>query len=310
MSGIDDFLKEAEQEALKAPKSVRDVQLERIRGMWETYKGDDRIISSHELMELMENEPAVPKVSSPWPKLDELTGGLRYGQLVVLTAQEKTGKTTFALQMIQTVREPTCFLFEQNPKEIIRQMKERGQEVPYFLTPAINVENTWAWIEKRAMEAMVKRGSRVFVIDNVDWLQKEYGYNQRTDEVMRDLLLKIKSFCKLWDVIVILVAHVVKVPFEQIPQPDNIKDTGAFKQIADTVLILWRKTVQEKVDGTKTKAAMRTSDTLLWVAENRAVGKTGYIQLGFDGKTFSEKVWDVSLESADNFNNMDYAPKL
>lgn len=300
---IDDFLTKAEEEAKTQPKTEREVQLGRIKAMWETYKGDDRIVTSEEMMETMEHEPPVEKLKTQWGKLDALTEGFRYGQLVIVTAQEKTGKTTFALQMMETIENPTCFLFEQSPKEIIRQMKEREQVVPHFLTPAVNMENSWGWVENRAMEAMVKYGSRVFVIDNIDWLQKEYGYNQRTDEVMKDILLKIKGFCNQWEVTVFLVAHVTKMPFEQIPQPDNIKDTGAFKQIADVVLILWRKTNQEKVDGTKTKAAFRTSDTLLWVAENRAVGKTGYVQLGFDGKRFAEKVWDSNLETSGDFEN-------
>ena len=152
------------------------------------------------------------------------------------------------------------------------------------------------------MESMVKYGSRVFVIDNVDWLEKEYGYNQRTDEVMRDLLLKIKNFCKQWEVIIFLIAHVKKVPMDVIPQPDDIKDTSAFKQIADLVLILWRKTKEEKVDGTKTKAPYRTNETLLWVAENRQTGKTGYVQFIFDGKNFLEKVWDEGIQANENFN--------
>ncbi len=295
---VEDFLKKAEEEAKALPQNDREVQLNRIRGMWENYKGEDRIVTSHELVELMENEKEVESLKTQWSGLDKLTGGFRYGQLVIVSAQEKSGKTTFMLQLIGDLREqePTCFMFEQDPRELIRQMKERGQQIPYFLTPMMNVDNKWDWIENRALEAMVKRGSRVFVIDNVDWLQKEYGYNQRTDEVMRDLLLKLKTFCKQWGVIIFLVAHVKKIPFQQIPQPDDIKDTAAFKQIADTVLILWRKTTEEKVQGTKSKAAVRTNDTLLWVAENRATGKTGYVQMTFDGKTFQEKTWDVVLE--------------
>lgn len=293
----DEFLKDA-------PPEDRSARVERIRGLWEKYQGEDDVVSFKELEEEMKNEPPAVKVMTRFEDLNKLVDGFRYEQLVVLSAQEKTGKTSFAIDLIDSMKDqnPCYFLFEQSAREIIRQRRERMQELPHGYAPRRNVDNRWDWIEKRMMESMVKHGSRVFVIDNVDWLQKEYGTNQRTDEVMRDLLLKVKGFCKQWEVIIFLIAHVKKVPMEQIPQPDDIKDTSAFKQIADVVLILWRKTREEKVEGTKTKAPYRTSETLLWVAENRQTGKTGYAQLIFDGKVFVEKVWDANIAASQEFN--------
>lgn len=286
------------------PPKDRDERIARIQGLWEKYSGDDDVVSFKELEIAMANEAPAIKVQTKYPSLNKLIDGFRYEQLIVLSAQEKTGKTSFAIELIDSMpdQHPCYFLFEQSAQEIIRQRLERGQEIPNGYAPKKNVDNQWSWIEARMLESMVKYGSRVFVIDNVDWLQKEYGYNQRTDEVMRDLLLKIKNFCKQWEVIIFLIAHVKKVPMQDIPQPDDIKDTSAFKQIADMVIILWRKTNEEKVTGTKTKAPQRTNETLLWVAENRQTGKTGYVQLIFDGKNFLEKIWDAGLKAGQDFN--------
>ena len=85
-------------------------------------------------------------------------------------------------------------------------------------------------------------------------------------------------------------------------QPDDIKDTGAFKQIADTVLILWRKTKEEKIEGTRAKAPYRTNETLVWVAENRRTGDTGYAQLVFKNGKYVEEVWDEVLHETDRIN--------
>ena len=296
---------EAFKDYLKdAPPEDRALRLNRIKGMWEKYSGEDNVISFKELEETMENEPQPIKIHSKYGDLNKLLDGFRYEQLIVLSAQEKTGKTSFAIELVDSMADqnPCYFLFEQSAQEIIRQRRERGQEVPHGYAPKKNVDNRWDWVEKRMMESMVKYGSRVFVIDNVDWLEKEYGYNQRTDEVMRDLLLKIKNFCKQWEVIIFLIAHVKKVPMDVIPQPDDIKDTSAFKQIADIVLILWRKTKEEKVEGTKTKAPYRTNETLLWVAENRQTGKTGYVQFVFNGRNFIESIWDGGIAATETFN--------
>lgn len=287
-----------------APPEDRDGRIARIQGLWEKYSGEDDVVSFEELKEALANEPPAVKIHTKYPGLNKLIDGFRYEQFIVLSAQEKTGKTSFAIELVDSMegQNPCYFLFEQSAQEIIRQRLERGQEIPHGYAPKKNIDNRWDWIEKRMMESMVKYGSRVFVIDNVDWLEKEYGRNQRTDEVMRDLLLKIKNFCKQWEVIIFLIAHVKKVAMEDIPQPDDIKDTSAFKQIADMVLILWRKTTDEKVTGTKTKAPQRTNETLLWVAENRQTGKTGYVQLVFNGKNFLEKEWDTNLAVAQTYN--------
>lgn len=286
------------------PPEDRAQRIERIKGLWERYSGEDDVVSFKELQEAMANEPPAVKIQTKYAGLNKLINGFRYEQFIIISAQEKTGKTSFAIELIDSMQDqhPCYFLFEQSAQEIIRQRVERGQDIPHGYAPKKNIDNQWAWLESRMMESMVKYGSRVFVIDNVDWLQKEYGYNQRTDEVMRDLLLKMKNFCKQWEVIIFLIAHVKKVAMEDIPQPDDIKDTSAFKQIADMVIILWRKTTEEKVTGTKTKAPQRTNETLLWVAENRQTGKTGYVQLMFDGKNFIEKIWDESLRISQEFN--------
>lgn len=299
-----EFLSEFEDYFKEAPPEDREQRVSRIKSMWERYKGEDDVVSFKELEETMANEPPAVKVQSKYSGLNDLIDGFRYEQLIVLSAQEKSGKTAFAIELVDSMTEQNAclFLFEQSAQEIIRQRKERGQDIPYGFAPRKNIDNRWQWIEDRMMESMVKHGSRVFVIDNIDWLEKEYGYNQRTDEVVRDLLLKMKNFCKQWEVIIFLIAHVKKVPMDVIPQPDDIKDTSAFKQIADIVLILWRKTKEEKVEGTKTKAPYRTNETLLWVAENRQTGKTGYVQFVFDGKHFLERVWDTSLQATNDFN--------
>lgn len=298
---IDDVLADLEHEVQELDSELeRGEQMSRLQEMYKNYRGSDRIVSSKELEEMMKEDDKVPTFGSGMKKLDEITGNFSYEQLVVITAQEKTGKTAFVLQLAEAMpdQHPCCFLFEQSPKELIRQMKAREQTIPYFLTPALNVENRWAWIQERALEAMVKRGSKVFFIDNVDWVGIDRQYDERTDERYTRMLQDMKNFCKQWGVVIFLVAHVTKMSFEEIPQPDKIKNTSAFKQIADTVLVLWRKTTAEKVEGTKTKAARRTNETLLWVAENRRTGKTGYVQLFFDGKKLIEKTWDMALESS------------
>lgn len=305
---LEEYIAELEREANRLPSGpTRDEQLSQIKHLYERYNGEDRIVTSQELVSMMEAEPPVHLITTEFPGLNAIIGGFSYEQLIVVSAQEKTGKTEFVLQLAESLKDqhPCYFLFEQSARELIRQRIDRGQPIPYFETPLKNTESSLKWIFEKCLEAMVKKGSRVFIIDNSDWVEKAYqNKNQRSDEVVRDMLLELKNFCKKWGIVIILVAHVRKCNMEDIPQPNDIKDTTAFKQIADTVLILWRKTKSETVEGTKTKAIVRTNETLLWVAENRRTGKTGYVQLKFDGKQLIESQWDFALAASQHANEI------
>lgn len=305
---IEEYIAELEREAQRLPAGYeRDVQLSQIKHLYERYNGEDRIVTSQELIEHMASEPPVQLVKTEFAGLNELIGGFAYEQLIIVSAQEKTGKTEFVLQLADAMKDehPCYFLFEQSARELIRQRLAREQPIPYFETPLKNTESSLKWIFEKCLEAMVKKGTRVFIIDNSDWVERTYqNKNQRSDEVIKEMLLELKNFCKKWGIIIILVAHVRKCSMDEIPQPNDIKDTTAFKQIADIVLILWRKTKSETVEGTKTKAFVRTNETLLWVAENRRTGKTGYVQLKFDGKKLVEAQWDVALASAQYTNEI------
>ena len=174
MIDIEKFLIQSDKDAEKLPENERVKLRERIKEMWSEYSGEDRIVTSFELVEMLEREDTQKKIFTGFGRADKLIGGFTYEQLVILSAQEKSGKTTFALQLVGSMKDenPCCFLFEQSPAEIIRQMKERGQVVPYFVTPLRNIDNRYEWFEARALEAMVKKNSRLFLIDNVDWLEK------------------------------------------------------------------------------------------------------------------------------------------
>lgn len=290
-------LLQLEQETAQLTDAIvrkeRLARIEHLRG----YAGDDRIVSTKELQDIIAAEPATHVIPSGLAPLDALIGGFTYEQLVVLSAQEKSGKTAFALDLVNRMAKenPTCFLFEQSPREIVRQLRDQGRPVPHFYTPLSNVESGWDWIVQRALESMVKHGSRIFVIDNFDWLEKntKKRYNT-TEEMCKDMLLTIKNFCKQYEVVVILIAHTVKMPVEQVPQANDIKGTAAFKQIADMVLLLWRVVTAEKVGTTKSKTYTKGNETLLNVAANRRTGREGFIKLIYDNGTYTADEFDTA----------------
>jgi len=264
------FLKKLEA-SLKQEQATADraEALARVAEKMEKYEGEDRIVSSHELADILEHEPPAERVLSGIAGLDAIVDGFRGGQLVILAAAKKSGKTTFSMQLTDKMAEyaPCWFPFEQGGEELVRQFKDFGKKIPFFYLPAKNDKRDQKWIEERMLEAMVKHGSRIFFIDNFDWIEKKAA--ERFDVAVGDVLMWIKAFAIKWDVTILLMAHITKLEDDVPPTSNDIRDSSRFGQMADLVLILWRKVRKETVDGTHSKVKIKTNQTLLNVAENR-----------------------------------------
>jgi archaellum biogenesis ATPase FlaH len=308
----DNYLSEANQFLDALAKEIKgsgnpdvDEQLKRIEHL-KAYHGDDRIISFADHEAEMANMPEQPKLTLSedfqFRSLSQALDGFELGELIVVSAQQKTGKSLFVMQLADGMREeaPCCFLFEMPPKKMIRQLKKNGVPVPQAWAPRDNKSNSLKWMFERMMESMVKHGSRVFIIDNFDWLEKNSSRGETNEQACGYILHEIKNFCLKWNVVIILVAHTTQMPKEQPPNSNNIKGTSAFKQIADIVIMLWRKT--EAVDfssGEKKKGSegsvihRRTNETLLTIAENRRGGEESFIDLVFTNGKLVEGTLDT-----------------
>lgn len=294
-----DFLKKLENE-LKREKATaeRTEALVRIGIKLKAYEGDDKIVSSEELSEMIDSEPEPFRIMSKINKLDAIVDGFRGGQLIILAAAKKSGKTTFSMQLTESMREhnPCWFPFEQGGEELVRQFKDKKMKIPFFYLPAKNDKKDQKWIEERMLEAIVKFDTKIFFIDNFDWIDKPRN-NDRFDIAVGDVLMWIKAFAIKWNVTILLMAHITKLEDDVPPTSNDIRDSSRFGQMADLVLILWRKVRKEKVEGTNSKVLIKTNKTLLNVAENRRNGKTGYVQLNFKDDRYTEEQWDEALES-------------
>lgn len=247
------------------------------------YDGEDKIITSKEAWDKLEEErkkPAV-RIKSKLPTLDKMLDGFREGDLVVISGITKQGKTTFCQTLTYNFaqQEIPClwFSFEMAPLEFLTKFKP---ELPHFVLPARLKTNSLEWLEKRIVEGQAKYGSKVVFIDHLHFLLDMQGLARgNTSLIIGGIMRELKKIALYRNITIVLVAHTTKIRFDNEPELSDIRDSSFIGQEADTVLMIWRK----KENG------IMTNEARLAVLANRRTGENGKVGLLLKDGYFTEQ---------------------
>lgn len=290
-----DFLNELEKDITSIGNSLEKQEKKaRLEEAMRVYSGEDKLISSIEILERIKTEPEEYTIKSGFQGLDSILGGFRRQQLIVLAAPTKSGKTSFCVEL--TIRmehtNPVWLPFEESAEELIRKFHERGDTPPLFYTPQSITGNTVEWVEKKIVEGKVKYGSELFFIDHLHFIVPLTS--DRLDTRIGQTMRNLKTIAKAHNVTIVLVAHLKKTSMIVSPTLEDLRDSSFIAQEADTVMLLWRKA------GKNNDGEMQvTNKTVLSVQANRRTGKTGNVKLVFSEGRFTEEEWkhdDVQTE--------------
>jgi len=263
------------------------------------YDGDDKMILSTDLdaeIELLESEK---RYYTGITKLDKILDGFRSNQIIVVSAPPKAGKTQFCVHLARRLPDPTMFLFEESPAEVLYKYKKKGIELPRFATHRQMFEMNIEELYRKMIEAWAKYNSKIFFIDHLHFLLdgKEVGYE------IKNVMENLKMFCKRHDFTIFLIAHIAKGHFTEPPGVEAIRDSSFIPQYADTVLMLWRQSVQTGAREHK-NVINYTNNLLVNVALNRKINfsqdyNTGLVDLSFNTQTWSYEDSDWYTEWID-----------
>lgn len=300
-SSLDEFIiaLKSEIEQVK-DQAQEEMQMTRLRDIASRYKGEDKLISSLEFVEIIKNQPEQSKIHTKFKGLDDLICGFRPGQLISISAVAKSGKTNFCMELTSNQREynPTWFPFEEGAQELVEKFIDRGETPPIFFVPAKIHSRTLKFIEKKIIEAIAKFDSKLFYIDNLDWIVDPRG--QDHERMIQFACMELKRMAVLWNVTIVLIAHVKKLmnPTDQ-PSYNDIKGSSAVYQISDTVIMMWRETKKERGE------LIITNNVNVSVQLNRKTGKTGNVKFKWVDGHYEEYDWKVRDEDLDEFDKVD-----
>src|SRR5690606_12065921 len=102
----------------------------------EAYQGDDKIITSEEIAEIVKKEGIRQPMNCGIESLNEIIGGFYEEQVIVVSARPKSGKTSLVLHLIEKMKEknPLLLALEQSSRELVEQLTEQGRQIPFFYT--------------------------------------------------------------------------------------------------------------------------------------------------------------------------------
>jgi len=216
----------------------------------------------------------VKAISTGYPDVDaKLNGGLRRGELVVLAARPKMGKTGFALNIACNAAEDysVLILSMEMPRMQLhdRNIASLGRiPLPHLLQPSTMTDQDWNNLTHAALKIermnlflddqgglrlldvrMKAKGTkRRHGLDLlvIDYLQLMEGDGDNRNAQIEGITRGLKALAKELDIGIILLSQLNRKLEERPnkrPMPSDLRDSGAIEQDADAVIFLYRDEV-------------------------------------------------------------------
>lgn len=221
---------------------------------------------------------------TPWKDVNSLLGsGWHAGDLVVLTARVKIGKTTLALNealWLAEQNQPTLFYclemgVDRLTKKVASYYRRKTDDeldaVDYAMTryqlrqmPFYFVEPDWSgslkieYVFGKIREAVKRYGIRLLVFDHLHFLCRSLQYvTTEIGQVTRAFKLLAEEL----GIVVLLVAHPKKIGSDRVLRYEDIKDSSSIPADADQIIILHRKSLTAGLDD-KDASSVKDNEVL------------------------------------------------
>lgn len=272
----------------------------RLQETMAAYDGEYKLIWSDDLLKEIQERPKKESYKTGVYLLDELTGGFREQQVITVAAHSKHGKTAFGLFLLEKFEllNPVMIPLEQSNEELIEQRVENGWSVPRFLSPkSLSARVSTDWIEERVVEGIAKYNTKLVLIDHLGYINDMDGEFKRENLAYRieKVMQNVKNIAKKWNVVVVLLVHIVKADEGKPPSLEDLKGSQSILGESDKVIMLWRK------NSLKKKIRVYENKTLVSMLANRRNGRNGNVGLSFNlatGQYEEDNSWVESMEKS------------
>jgi len=237
---------------------------------------------------------------------DAMRGGVRAGDLVIITGISGNGKTTYAqnisVNLSKNALPSLWFSYEVVVDNLYAKFKEMGvnEEELLIYVPKRNTSGNIEWIKKKICEGREKMSTKFIFIDHIDFLtpSKLSGVDQRRI-ILRDICQELKTLAIELEVVIFLVAHVKKVQGREVEMQDIAESSGIF-QIADYIFSISRIFNIQKMESRKIQ--MASSKSMVKILKNRPFGEEPVLQCFFDNNII-KPMEDELVDTVKSFSN-------
>lgn len=212
-------------------------------------------------------------------QFDEITGGFYPGELIVLSAPTKSGKTTFCQSITANMAEAgnavLWFTLEMSWQELTRKfIKITTTAVPIFY-PIDNSSLSVTWVKEVAEKAIKEKNVKLIIIDHLHFLLPLRDFHTNVSFLIGGIVRDIKRTAVELEIPIILIAHPGKLEDQDSISYLDIRDSSFITQESDFTIVMNRIRVKEK----GVKEMVVTNEARISVELNRRTGNVGKLNL-------------------------------
>jgi replicative DNA helicase len=250
----------------------------------------------------------VTGVPTGFADLDRLTAGLQKADFIIIAGRPSTGKTAFALNVVQQVavetgRAALVFSLEMSKEQLVQRLLcsearvdshrvrtgylETGDwkrigaaagrlaDAPLFIDDTANLSVLEARAKARRIRA--EHGLELVVIDYLQLMQGRWRAENRQQEIS-EISRSLKALAKELEVPVVALSQLsraVEARGDSLPRLSDLRESGALEQDADVIVFLHRPGLYKENPA---DAEKNLTDVIIGKQRN---GPTDKIQLVF-----------------------------
>jgi replicative DNA helicase len=283
-------------------------------------------------LEKYQTEGKQPGLITGFPDLDNLTGGFKPGQLIIIAARPAMGKTSFALNIalktaLKHKNTVAVFSLEMSKKELVTRLISSSARVDMSKLSMKNKKlesNDWLKITQKADELVkakiflddtaglepseIRAKARrikskykdldLIIVDYLQLMKVRRGKAQNREQEIAEISRTLKEIAKELELPVVALSQLnreVDKRDNKRPRMSDIRESGAIEQDADMIMFLFREEVYNQEDLSKAGLAE------LIVAKNRS-GPMKNIDLIWNAPTTS---FENKFHGDDSYIDMD-----
>lgn len=259
---------------------------------------------------------ALEGISTGYKDLDEVTSGLKSGELVIIAARPSMGKTAFALNLAQHVSKEAkvgLFSLEMPKNQLVQRMLSARCLISLKNIQSGNLEEdhlnkliigaselskrkifiddtstTLPTIRGKAKTLKQKEGLDVIIIDYLQLIESVGVSSSREQEVAK-ISRELKAMAKSLKITVIALAQLSRAAESRNdPRPmlSDLRESGSIEQDADMVLFPYRESYYdtENKDKNKEEEGEAPKEIMEIIIGKNRNGEVRNINLGWIGK--------------------------
>ena len=248
------------------------------------------------------DQPRRPKVTTPWKTVNAYWEDLERGNLVVIGARPKIGKTALLLQLLchiaDTAGPVLLITLEMTPKELVARVLSRQLRVPINQLSSAGIRRVLAELAKQgvhfargrhtidSIETVIRMFKLKFpdaaavAVDYLQLMARGKECSRETRERVDEQVRRYKAMLDEADVVGFMLSQLRRIDDNERPRPHHLLESGGIEAAGNKICLLYR---DPDFDG---RICLDTA-----LARN---GPSGVALLDFSPKTYLFSDWAVS----------------